>query len=394
MGLAGSPEASSVELLLGTDGAAVLAAAAGAGDSLKAGERLRQTWPADLVAAALTQVELRAKAASKFPDADRMLFTRAGLEQASSAQVAAHRAARFASYTRVVDLCCGIGGDLIGLATVVHHVLAVDRDPVHLRLAQHNAEACGLTVRTWLGDAESADLTGIEVAFVDPARRSNGQRLSDGSPSLQWCLSRPIPVAVKTAPGIDHDLVPDGWELEFVAVGTELKEASLWSPALARATRRATVIDDDGVHELTGGGAAAAEVAEPGDYVLDPSPAVTRAGLVADLAATLGASQIDPMIAFLFATTPTPTPYGRWFRVEASMPWNLRTLADFLKTEDVGTVDLRRRGLAGDVEEIRRRLKLSGSRRVTVMMTRKRDQPWAIVATPQGSGPPLSMTED
>ena len=88
------------------------------------------------------------------------------------------------------------------------------------------------------------------------------------------------------------------------------------------------------------------------------------------------------MIAFLFAQTPSPSPYGKWFRVEASMPWNLQALADHLRSQDVGAVDLRRRGLAGDVEEIRKRLKLSGSRRVTVLMTRKRDRPWAIVATP------------
>ena len=221
VGLAGSPEASSVELLLGPEGNAVLEAAASVGDSLKAGETLRRTWPADLVAAAMTQVELRSRASSKFPAADRMLFTRAGLEQASSAPVSTHRAARFASYTRVVDLCCGIGGDLIGLASVVPDVLAVDRDPVHLQLARHNVEALGLRVRTWLGDAEAADLTGIEAAFVDPARRTGAQRLSDGSPSLAWCiaLAGRLPVGVKAAPGIDHQLVPEGWELEFVAVG-------------------------------------------------------------------------------------------------------------------------------------------------------------------------------
>ncbi len=90
---------------------------------------------------------------------------------------------------------------------------------------------------------------------------------------------------------------------------------------------------------MAGSDAELAEVAEPGDYVLDPSPAVTRAGLVADLAATVGGWQIDPMIAFLFATRPSPTPYGKWFRVEASMPWNLRALADHLRAAD-GVRDL------------------------------------------------------
>src|SRR5918999_5369622 len=82
--------------------------------------RLRARHPPDLVAAVLTQLRLRARARDKFgPDADRMYFTRDGLEQATRATVAAHRARRFAACPAaggqagrrpVLDLCCGIGG--------------------------------------------------------------------------------------------------------------------------------------------------------------------------------------------------------------------------------------------------------------------------------------------
>ena len=51
---------------------------------LRIGERLRRQFPAGLVAAALAQIELRERARVKFTRAARMLFTRAGLEQASS----------------------------------------------------------------------------------------------------------------------------------------------------------------------------------------------------------------------------------------------------------------------------------------------------------------------
>jgi hypothetical protein len=390
VGLAGSPEASSVELLLEPDGARALAAAAAAGDGLRAAEQLRQQFPAELVAAALTQVELRVRAAAKFPAAQAMLFTRAGLEQASSARVAAHTATRFASYARVVDLCTGIGGDLVALAKVVPEVLAVDRDPVHLRLAAFNAAAVRLAdrVTTWLGDAEEADLAPAEAVFIDPARRSDGRRLGAGevSPSLAWCLQlgARLPVAVKAAPGLEHRLVPADWELEFVAEDTALKESVLWSPGFATVGRRATVLDADGVHSMTGADAPQAELGEVGPYVLDPNPAVTRAGLVAELAGVVSAWQVDPMIAFLSSETPTPTPYGKWIAVETSLPWNLKSLAAALAAADVGTVDLRRRGLAGDVEDIRKRLRLKGSRRVTVLMTRVDDRPWAIVGTPVG----------
>src|SRR6185437_15221103 len=58
---------------------------------------LRSEYPADLVAAALTQQALRVAGQAKFSRADQMLFTRAGLEQASSELTARHAATRFAS---------------------------------------------------------------------------------------------------------------------------------------------------------------------------------------------------------------------------------------------------------------------------------------------------------
>src|SRR5262249_5648361 len=61
----------------------------------------------ELAAQALTQVELRRRAVAKFgAEADRLLFTRAGLEQATRTVVARRRAERLAAAgaTRVADL--------------------------------------------------------------------------------------------------------------------------------------------------------------------------------------------------------------------------------------------------------------------------------------------------
>src|SRR5690348_13475343 len=118
-----------------------LLAAASAHD-LSVAERLRRDWPADLVAAASEQAELRSRAQAKFSRAASMLFTRDGLEQSTGEDVARHRAARFAGLTgTVLDLCCGIGGDLASIASVVAgHVIGVDRDEAHAICARHNAK--------------------------------------------------------------------------------------------------------------------------------------------------------------------------------------------------------------------------------------------------------------
>lgn len=348
---------------------------AAAPHDLRVAEHLRRDWPADLVAAASEQAALRERAQAKTADVDNMLLTRAGLEQASTDAMATHRARRFAGMGgTVADFCCGLGFDLRALRRVADAV-GVDRDETHAICAAHNAAAPTAVV-----DVRDLRLAGLAAVFVDPARRDDTGR-GGSEPPLDWCLSIPVPrVAIKAAPGIDRGLVPDGWEIEFVAEGRALKEACLWSPGWATTARRATVLPD-GATLVAGPATLRAEVRPPGPFVLDPSPAVTRAGLVGELAAICAAWQADEQIAFLYAEQPVATPFGRWLRIEASMPFAMKALAAELRRLDVGAVDLRRRGLAGDVDDMRRRLRLRGSRRATVLLTRVVNRPWTFVCT-------------
>jgi SAM-dependent methyltransferase len=356
-------------------------------DDLAAAERLRQRWPADLVAAATQQAELRRRAAAKFPDADRLLFTRAGLEQATTAAVAEHRAGRFADVDgTVLDLCCGIGGDLLAIGRR-RAVVGVDRDETTARYAAHNTRIGGASASVVVADVHDVRVGPASAVFVDPARRpagaADGTRRGGYSPDLDWCLVLPADrICIKVAPGVDRAVVPPGWETEFVAEGRELKEAALWSPAWATGASRATVLDGSAVHSFVADPQVRpAELRPPGRYLFDPSPAVTRAGAVADLALALDAWQIDRRIAFLSADHALTSPFGRTLVVEASLPFGVKPLTAELRRLDIGSVDLRRRGLAGDVDDLRRRLRLTGSRRATVVLTRVVNKPWTFVCT-------------
>ena len=360
----------------------------GAAATFRLGTDLRARYPVDLVVDALAQHELRLLARAKFSRAMDMFFTRAGLEQASSEVIALYRSARYSGAGLVADLCCGIGGDLVALAGG-REVLAVDTQPLHLRMARANAGVYGVAagVTTVAADVRDIALDSAGWLFIDPARRRHGRRLSagDSDPPLAWCLglagragaSPGRRVGVKAAPGLSHDVVPPGWEAEFIAIGRDLKEAVLWSPALATATTRATVLP--GGHSLTPGPGGPAPVRAPGRYLLDPSPAVTRAGLVADLAHLVGAWQIDEKIAFLAADAAVHTPFARTLQVIDSAPWDQRKLPARLRALGVGSVDIRRRGLAGDVGKLHSVLKLSGPLRATLVMTRVQERPWGLV---------------
>ncbi len=350
---------------------------------LRLAEALRRDYPAELVAAAMTLRELRLRARVKFERADDMYFTRAGLEQGSGERLSRHRAARFRGAGPFADLCTGIGGDLIALAGE-DRTLAVDRDPLHLRMAVLNAAVYGVrdAVRAWEGDVRWAALDAIGAIFIDPARRDERGRTGAGrsEPPLEWCFGlaeRVAKVGIKAAPGVDRDRVPAGWELEFVAEGRELKEAALWSPALATSARRATILP--GGETLVAASGEPVAIRAPGEFLYDPNPAVTRAGLVEELARAIGGWKIDRLIGFVSSDEAFGSPFARTLRIVRSMPWHLKRIAAELRGLDVGAVDIRRRGLAGDVEEVRRRLRLVGSRRVTLAMTRVDDRPWCLI---------------
>jgi THUMP domain-like len=353
------------------------------GQELRLGTRLRQRHPAELVAAALAQRELRARAAAKFSRAGRMWFTRDGLEQASAEPLARHRAGRYAGYGWVADLCCGIGGDLCALAPG-RDALAVDLDPVHLRMARENAAVHGAEVAAARADVRDLRPPRSLAVFLDPARRAGGRRLPAGEsrPPLAWCLelaTRVAAVGVKAAPGLPNGLVPPGWELELLADRRELKEAVLWSPSLATSGRRATVFP--GPHTMTARPGPPVPARPPGAWLLDPSPAVTRAGLVEELARDLDAWKLDPRIAFLSADRPMATPFGRLLRVDAALPWNARRLRQVLRERGVGTVEIRKRGSAVDVADLTARLRLRGDGRAAVVLTRVADRPVALVCS-------------
>jgi hypothetical protein len=433
----------------------------GPDEALALGTALRAEYPASLVAAALTQQALRIAGRAKFSQADRMLFTRPGLEQASSELTARHAAARLADANLIADLCCGIGGNLIALAAPpppepggpgagarepgaraagARTVIGVDRDLPSLEFARHNVgvyapEAAAAYV---CADVREFGLGGVDAVFIDPARRDPRGRLPAGhyQPDLTWCLElagRVPAVGIKAAPGLRRDLVPAGWETEFVAVGRELKEALLWSPVLAGTRSRATVLRASGetpdhpanrttgpagtanraigsagtANRTTGpagtaswaaglmagdtliasGEGVQAPLGAPGEFLFDPNPAVTRAGLVAELAQLLGAWQIDPMIAFLSADRPASTPFARTLRVLESAPWHEKRFGAKLRELGIGTIDLRRRGLAGDVDLIRKRLRAQGPGAATVVLTRVSDRPWGLVCVPVPAGP-------
>lgn len=374
-------------------------------DSLKLNESLRKAGHApELVAAALTQSRLRAKAEDKFGEfAHQMLFTQAGLEQATRLNIAALHAQRFttAGITSVADLGCGIGADSLAMASLDLRVTAVEMDEVTAACTTVNlmpfpraTVVCAL--------AEDVDLDGIDGVWLDPARRttstSGTTRLFDPeafSPPLSFVerlADSGKAVGVKMGPGIPHEAIPETAEAQWISVNGDVVEAGLYFNQLARpgVRRAALVIGAHGSAELSSAvpfdpAHQNAETGPLAGYLYEPDGAVIRAGLVADLARTMGAHLVDEHIAYLCSEEFCDTPFARAYKVLEVRPFNVKALKSWVKANRIGVLDIKKRGVSTTPEELRRQL-LTGSgkgpNKATLVLTRIGDDRVAVVVEP------------
>ena len=117
---------------------------------------------------------------------------------------------------------------------------------------------------------------------------------------------------MKVAPGIPHDVIPDGVEAEWVSDGGDVKEAVLWAPVFATTDRRATVIGDGGLATITDEDdpfiGQPRPVRELGAFLYEPDGAVIRAGLVTAVAAGVDGGLLDEHIAYVTGGRVVPHP--------------------------------------------------------------------------------------
>ena len=387
-------------------------------NELAVATRLRRDHPPELVSAALGQARLRQRAVAKFgaEDAGRMYFTPDGLEQATRTAVATYRAERIAArgVRRLVDVCCGVGGDALALARAGVRVLAIDRSPLTCAVLTANLAALGLSELVEVRRAEASELAVDELlggpepydaVFVDPARRGGRGRIFDPeaySPPLSWAidLAERMPyAALKIAPGVPHEAIPANAEAEWISVDGEVKEAVLWFGGFAGSQTphavdvrsggpapgiRATLLP--GEHSLIGRGLPNPVAGPVLRYLYEPDGAVIRSHLVAELAQRLDARLIDPTIAYLTADEPRCTPYARAYEITDALPFNLKRLKALLREREVGTLTVKKRGSPIEPEELRRKVKPRGPGAATVFLTRAEGAPVMLLGRPVGGG--------
>ena len=372
-------------------------------DELAAQKFLRKRCTAEQAIAVivLRQVRRRAVRGGKFPPelAEKLLATDTLLQQASSMRLARHVGGQLAAVAGgkpVLDLCCGLGADTMGLALAGADVVAYDTSDVALACARANAAAAGVADRCRF---ERADVTELAldagaVVHIDPDRRGSGRRvvsLDDCDPPqafLRKLVAETRVGAVKLSPMLHWREVGlwEGASLEYLSEGGVCRQLVIWWGLPDRVgTVRATVVTGEAAEPQAAtlvAQRAEIRIGPLGTYLVEPDAAVIAAHATDDLAAAHGLWRIDPRLVWLFGDEPVDIPLARSYRILGEAPGRRKDIAKAVRDLGGGVVRVKPRGVRVNTDKMQKALRGKGDRTLVVFWYRLGEHLKALVAEP------------
>lgn len=353
--------------------------------------RLRQQLTALQCHLVLEQLELRSRARHRFPQADRMFFTRQGLQQATDAALAAYKAQQFPASPLRLDLCCGIGGDLVALADRGATV-GYEQAPIEAYLAEANGQRReGSEVHVRRADVTQISLPPQATVHIDPDRRPGNRRSvrlehhEPGRDFLQRMQKKHEAMAWKLAPATDPcDPLLEAAQLEWIGHRRECQQLVAWfgTAAAHPGCRVATVLDTaDGCQSLVGAGHSPLPMADDiGPFLVEPHAAVLAAGLAADLAALWDFQSVTIGGGYLTGPACIFHPLAATFEVLGVASLRPQKLRPLLRHHQIGPLEVKVRGLAINPAKFRKSLPLTGDQPAVLLLARRPDSSVAILS--------------
>ena len=276
------------------------------------------------------------------------------------------------------------------------------------------APASGTGAEALLTDGAGASPA---ILWLDPARRelrgakkAQTERLFDPeafSPPFSFVLGLArtgVPMGVKLGPGFPHEGIPSPEDIasdanptprveaEWIQSEGSLAELVLWFNALAQegVARTATSVHElpaDPADKVSSAAEATDEVADllppyeavsfrsaltaaeaaqsvevpvslpqPGEYLLEPAPAIVRSHLVAEFAQSIGAQLLDEHLAYLRSAEPVDHPLVACYEVLEEIPLQEKQLKRWVREQGFTALTIKKRGVDIVPEQLRARL--------------------------------------
>lgn len=364
-------------------------------------QKLRKNLTAERARLVIEQMEARTRAKEKFGDwASRMYFSDLALQQSTDRWIARYKASRLPQQAQVVDYCCGIGGDLLGFAQC-GTVVGYDRSAEIACLANANIHAVGFAAfaSVLVANVEEHPPQRDKLWHVDPDRRVAGRRSTQlhwHSPGVEvverWLQASPTGV-LKLAPATQ---LPEHWaqsaEVEWITRDRQCRQQVAWCGELAKhpGLRRATIIqthtpsNELASYSFVGNAHLAADLTDkPAKFLFDTDPAIRAAGLTGAFAEVHGLAALATGAAYLTGDEPVASPLLSCFEVLEVFPLRVKLLAKEMSARRIGQLEIKQRGVDVKPEELRKKLKLDGDTRATLLLTRLQRREIAILAQRQ-----------
>jgi hypothetical protein len=368
-------------------------------DLLKVATRLKRSLEPSLARRCAELHELRFRSRSRFIKEAPLFMTASGLSRASSEAAANARAAHLFSkmpHAWVSDATCGIGADSLALARAGAHVISSEIDPFLVACSAANLTLYGHPARVTISDCLKPTAKS-DALFLDPDRRPGGVRTmnpAEWTPSLSQAMElaeQHQGACLKLAPAMDVDGVkpssaPYHWQ--WVSVDRSLVELCLWTgelsidqPREALLIRNGEVLARFSGHPIPCEPIPRTERPDP-PYLHDPDPCLVRSRLLGTLAAEHSLRALHPMLALLVGDSPVISPFLDPFRVLGSAPLDRRRVRALLRANNIGSIEVRKRGHPDRAEVLAKRFKGPGEKRGILFIARLDEGHRAYLAEP------------
>lgn len=301
-------------------------------------------------------------------------------EQSSSEQTALYKQRLIDAEDALCDLTGGLGIDSYYFSRKAKSVTYIERFPAYCEAAVANFEVLGADNITVLqGDSTelAGQMEGIDLFYIDPARRGDGNRrvfaLQDCEPDLPKLLpkllQRAPKVIAKLSPMADIqmtlDLLPGTQEIHVLSVRNECKEL------LFVMGRGETVMDlplhcvhfdacgeeQSFTFTLAEEQQICASLAdEVGSYLYEPNASLLKAGAFKSIAARLQLHKLHVSSHLYTSDQPVMDFPGRIFLVEEVIPFHSKLCKQLAKLVPQANITVRNFPLS--VDELRKKTRI------------------------------------
>ncbi len=365
-------------------------------DALKLQNALRKEFSFDRAVAIAQQVLLNEKIKQKFPDYPFLLSTEKGIQQATDQAIAQYKSKIIASQVSsddlsFVDMCCGIGGDLISFNKQLP-CTGIDSDPITAAFAQTNCQLAGINSDVFCLDVETLNASDCTLVHIDPDRRPADKRTINPlffKPSLSFLASLIYSVkqvVVKSAPGM---IIHSSWlnmaQWEWIEHNGECKQSLGWYgfPDRPAGMLRATIVHDGGgydtysapvsiprnAHQFSNGKfltlstynkTITEEAPVTCKYIYAPAPSLSVSGLIPAFCEQYGLEELSPG-GYLGADVKIDSPFLSAFEIVEVFPISTKVVKQALKQRGIEHIVIKKRGATIKPEDYLRKIGLDNN---------------------------------